>query len=205
MLWVTILYEHIPQDLYFITKCLPVSFDVVSLFTNVPLNETIHIIADKIYETKEKPKFEKEVFIKLMEMATSGIFMYGDKYFKQTDGVTMGSPLGPTMANFCLSHFENQLLEECDDTNGPSLYARYVDDIFCVFRSGISHESFLNKLNSLHPNLKFTMELGNSSLAFLDTFISLPTDDNGTFSSQVFRKATHTGLILNFESICPHK
>ena len=44
---------------------------------------------------------------------------------------TMGSPLGPTMANFCLSHFENQLLEECDDTNGPSLYARYVDDIFC--------------------------------------------------------------------------
>ena len=66
--------------------------------------------------------------------------------FKQTDGVTMGSPLGPTMANFCLSHFENQLLEECDDTNGPSLYARYVDDIFCVFRSGISHESFLNKL-----------------------------------------------------------
>ena len=108
-------------------------------------------------------------------------------------------------ANFCLSHFENQLLEECDDTNGPSLYARYVDDIFCVFRSGISHESFLNKLNSLHPNLKFTMELGNSSLAFLDTFISLPTDDNGTFSSQVFRKATHTGLILNFESICPHK
>ena len=166
---------------------------------------TIHIIADKIYETKEKPKFEKEVFIKLMEMATSGIFMYGDKYFKQTDGVTMGSPLGPTMANFCLSHFENQLLEECDDTNGPSLYARYVDDIFCVFRSGISHESFLNKLNSLHPNLKFTMELGNSSLAFLDTFISLPTDDNGTFSSQVFRKATHTGLILNFESICPHK
>ena len=150
-------------------------------------------------------KFEKEVFIKLMEMATSGIFMYGDKYFKQTDGVTMGSPLGPTMANFCLSHFENQLLEECDDTNGPSLYARYVDDIFCVFRSGISHESFLNKLNSLHPNLKFTMELGNSSLAFLDTFISLPTDDNGTFSSQVFRKATHTGLILNFESICPHK
>ena len=130
---------------------------------------------------------------------------YGDKYFKQTDGVTMGSPLGPTMANFCLSHFENQLLEECDDTNGPSLYARYVDDIFCVFRSGISHESFLNKLNSLHPNLKFTMELGNSSLAFLDTFISLPTDDNGTFSSKVFRKATHTGLILNFESICPHK
>ena len=80
-----------------------------------------------------------------------------------------------------------------------------MDDIFCVFRSGIRHESFLNRLNSLHLNLKFTMELGNSSLAFLDTYISLPTDDNGTFSSRVFRKATHTGLILNFESICPHK
>ena len=193
------------KQFWFKPSDILVSFDVVSLFTNVPLNETIHIIADKVYKTKEKPKFEKEVFIKLMEMATSGIFMYGEKYFKQTDGVTMGSPLGPTMANFCLSHFENQLLEECDDTNGPSLYARYVDDIFCVFRSGIPYESFLNKLNALHPNLKFTMELGNSSLAFLDTYISLPTDDNGTFSSRIFRKATHTGLILNFESICPQK
>ena len=55
---------------------LLVSFDVVSLFTNVPLKETIQIIAEKIYQSKEKPNFEKTTFIRLMEIATSGIFMY---------------------------------------------------------------------------------------------------------------------------------
>ena len=39
--------------------------------------------------------------IKLMEFATNGMFLYNDRLYKQTDGVTMGSPLGPTLANFC--------------------------------------------------------------------------------------------------------
>ena len=38
--------------------------------------------------------------IRLMEFATSGMFLYNDRLYKQTDGVTMGSPLGPTLANF---------------------------------------------------------------------------------------------------------
>ena len=99
-----------------------------------------------------------------MKFATSGIFMYQGKYYRQIDGVTMGSPLGPIMANFCLAHFEIKLLNNSNETINPSLYARYVDDIFCVFRSGIGHEAFLRKLNAIHPNLKFTVEVGHSSL-----------------------------------------
>ena len=183
-----------------------VSFDVVSLFTNVPLGETIDMIAEHIYNSNTKPMFEKDVFKRLMKIATSGIFMYNGKCFKQVDGVTMGSPLGPTMANFCLAYYEEKLLgDSSGNTGDPCLYLRYVDDIFCVFRSGTSHEAFLNKLNSMHNNLKFTVEVGNSSLAFLDTFITLPTEEGETFSSRVFRKATYTGLILNASSICPQK
>ena len=49
----------------------------------------------------------------------------------------MGSPLGPTLANFCLAYFEGKLLEDSfDKPFFPVLYLRYVDDIFCVFRSG---------------------------------------------------------------------
>ena len=132
--------------------------------------------------------------------------MYNEKYFKQIDGVTMGSPLGPTMANFCLAHFESKLLDKnSDKVSGPSLYLRYVDDIFCVFRSGESHESFLGRLNGIHKNLKFTVEVGNSALAFLDTYITLPTEGEGSFISKVFRKSTYTGLILNFTAMCPQK
>ena len=183
-----------------------ISFDVVSLFTNVPLAQTIDKIADHIYELDSRPTFDKKTFKKLMTIATSGIFMYRERYYRQIDGVTMGSPLGPTMANFCLANLEAQLLHDnCDEVCAPALYLRYVDDIFCVFRDGCIHESFLAKLNSLHPNLKFTSELGPSALPFLDTKILLPTTEDGGFTSTVFRKPTYTGLILNFSAMCPQK
>ena len=44
-----------------------------------------------------------------MTMATQGIFMYNDKLYQQVDGVVMGSPLGPTIANFLLAHLETVL------------------------------------------------------------------------------------------------
>ena len=138
-------------------------------------------------------------------IATSGIFMYRDRYFRQVDGVTMGSPLGPTMANFCLADLETKLLRDSSDESfAPSLYLCYVD-IFCVFRLGSSHEQFLDKLNCLHPNLKFTSEVGSSVLPYLDTTISLPTTEDGGFTYKVFRKRTYTGLILNFSAVCPQK
>ena len=117
----------------------------------------------------------------------------------------MGSPLGPTMANFCLAHFEEQLLMNCTENDTPSVYARYVDDIFCIFRAGVPYNDFLKKLNQLHPNLKLTVEAGNSSLAFQDTQISVLTTDGETFTSPVFRKDTYTGLLLNYSAICPQR
>ena len=85
----------------------------------------------------------------------------------------------------------------------PLLYARYVDDIFTVFDSENKVEQFLNMLNSLHPNLKFTYEIGPKNIAFLDTEIHLPTDKESNFISKVYRKATNTNVILNFAAICP--
>ena len=55
----------------------------------------------EVYQSEGlKPRFDKSVFKKLLEISTSGIFMYRDKLFRQTDGVSMGSPLSPTLANF---------------------------------------------------------------------------------------------------------
>ena len=180
-----------------------ISFDVVSLFTNVPLTETIDMITERVYKSSTKPQFDKLVFKKLLEISTSGLFMYKNKLFRQIDGVSMGSPLGPTLANFCLAVFEEKLLSD-NSNSSPSLYLRYVDDIFCVFRTGIPHDNFLDKLNNLHKNLQFTAELGPSSLAFLDTTIQLPTnEDDNNFTSSVYRKKTFTGLMLNFHAICP--
>ena len=63
----------------------------------------------------------------------------------------------------------------------------------------------MERLNCMHPNLKFTCELGPKMLPFLDTCIELPQTDKDSFISKVFRKSTYTGLILNFSAVCPPK
>ena len=85
-----------------------VSFDVTSLYTNVPLEETIHLIAEKVYSfgSKKVPPFKKKEFIKLMKFTTGGMFLYNGRLFKQVDSVAMGSQLGPSLANFFLGYLK---------------------------------------------------------------------------------------------------
>ena len=87
------------------------SFDVVSLFTNVPLSETIELLINRLYKDGNPYaiSFEKDIPHKLMFMATQGLFMYKNKLYKQIDGVTMCSCLGSTLANFFLGCLEEEL------------------------------------------------------------------------------------------------
>ena len=182
-----------------------VSFDVVSLYTNIPLSETIDLIANDLYGNKNfiKPPFSKLIFKRLLKIATEGIFLYRDKFYKQIDGVTMGSPLGPTLANYFLAYQERKFLDTRKKGSFyPRLYLRYVDDIFTVFTYNIDFSYFFDILNKLHGNLKFTYELGNSYLPFLDTFISISSDN---FDSGVYRKETNTNVLLNFHAKCPKR
>ena len=183
-------------------KCM--SFDVCSLFTNVPLEETIKIVADHLYSDKAvvTPSFEKQSFISLLKLATGGLFMYRDMLYQQTDGVSMGNPLAPTLANFFLADIETRLFSQYDNFF-PTLFLRYVDDIFCVFRAGVDWRSFFDALNSAHPSLSFTFEESiGSHIPFLDVHIELKESDCETW---VFRKKTHTGVLLNFDAVTPRR
>ena len=179
-----------------------VSYDVESLFTNVPLQETISIICEYVYKDSTGPKIPKSTFKQLLQIATGGIFTFEGKLYRQVDGITMGSPLGPTFANFFLAHLENRFMNSNLDF-APDLYLRYVDDIFCVFNSDEAITKFHDFLNKLHPNLRFTYELGPNSIAFLDTEIHLPIDETSSMSSTVYRKKTNTNVVMNFNALCP--
>ena len=87
-----------------------VRFDGVSLFTNVPLEETTEIIANHLFykDNPNIPPIEKHAFIKLMKLATHGMFLYNGELFKEIDGIAVGSPLGPTLADFFLANLENK-------------------------------------------------------------------------------------------------
>ena len=85
------------------------SINVDLLFTNIPLDETIDICIDGLYnENENTQKIPKDVFPNLLNVATkeSFFFMFNNKFCKQIDGVAMGSPVGPALANVFMCSFE---------------------------------------------------------------------------------------------------
>ena len=78
-----------------------VSFDVTTLYTNVPLLEAINDCADMLYSGKyELPPVDKSTFIELLKLCTSDVLMLTHNgFYKQTDGLAMGSPPAPLIAN----------------------------------------------------------------------------------------------------------
>ena len=84
------------------------SFDVELLFTNIPLQGTIDLCVDLLFNDKPNiDRFTKTDFHKLLTVTLSeSLILFNNGYYKQIDGVAMGSPLGPTFANIFLSYYE---------------------------------------------------------------------------------------------------
>ena len=85
----------------------------------------------------------------------------------------------------------------------PVHYSRYVDDIFCVYNSLENAKMFLSFLNNNFYNLKLTCEIGTQKLTFLDTKISLSSNNDPSLITSVYRKPTDTKTIINFHEFCP--
>ena len=104
-----------------------VSYDVTSLFTNIPLQETIDIAINLIFNHIPNLNITKKELKKPFLFATSQIhFLFNGKFYNQIDGVTMDSPLAPVFANILMGFYESKWLNECN-LNKPKFYLRYVD------------------------------------------------------------------------------
>ncbi|XP_030754214.1 uncharacterized protein LOC115881004 [Sitophilus oryzae] len=162
-----------------------VSFDVVSLFTRVPLGESMDLI---------KESFPPDIAELFRVCLTGSYFLWNGNYYEQTEGVAMGSPISPIIANFFMERFEEKALES--SVLKPAVWFRYVDDTFVVWKHGRdSLDDFLHHLNSQSPSIKFTMETEvNNQLAFLDVLVKRNGD---LLDHTVYRKPTHTDRYLH--------
>ena len=122
-------------------------FDVISLFTSIPLSRTIEICMDTLYrdEDVDIQSIPEAVLKKLLLKATTEVeFSFDNVMYRQIDGVAMGSPLGLVLDNIFVGYCEtlirsHQLLR---------FYNRFVDDPLAIFMKQTESVSFLALLNS---------------------------------------------------------
>ena len=145
---------------------------------------------------------KKAEFQHLLRLATKeSLFIFDGEIYSQTDGVAMGSPLGPTLANIFLCFHEKRWLESCPREFKPLYFKRYVDDIFCLFNSENQVNKFHRYLCSRHVNMNFSKEVEkDSNISFLDVSV---TKINNEYITSLYRKSTFSGLYMNFKSHVP--
>ena len=134
----------------------------------------------------------------LIMCVSSSCFQFQGKFYEQTAGTSVGSPLSPVLADIFMEAFEASSL--CITDLRPSLWLRYVDDTFVVWPHGRDAlHDFLQHLNEQHPSTKFMMEVEEEGkISFLDVGISRNPD--GSLHHNVYRKPTHTDRNLNQRS-----
>ena len=119
-----------------------------------------------------------ETLLRLAELVlTLNCFSFATSYYKQINGVAMGTKMGPSYANLFVGYIEQKVFNQYNGPK-PELYRRYIDD--CVGATSSTREE-LNQLitavNSFHPALKYSWEISNTSLAFLDIKVSVEGND----------------------------
>ena len=105
----------------FSSKLMMASFDIKSLFTKIPLQETINLCGENLFKDETHvDNLWKDSFRELLTTAISeSLILFDQGFYKQHDGVAMGSPLGPTLANVFLCYYEKIWLQNCPSEFKP--------------------------------------------------------------------------------------
>lgn len=176
-----------------------VSFDVESLFTNIPMHKTIDIALDRLSKTdvwrKKAGIFSLPDIALLLNLVSETYFTWRGNFYKQKRGTPMGSPLSPILAEIFMIEMENNILPSLSSVR---LWVRMVDDVFAIIRKR-KLEEILKIINNYDSDLSFTYEEEtNDSLNFLD--VTIMKDRNGSLRRKVYRKKTHSNRYLDWNS-----
>lgn len=180
-----------------LSSTILVSYDVVSLFTNVPVNVCLQWLENYIISKNilfEIP-FATIKSLILLTMDHS-FFSFNDRFFKQKKGLSMGSPLSPILSNIYMELFELKFFEVFPNLR-PLKWLRYVDDIFAILPNSLSPHFLLDCLNDF-STIDFTIECETSNcIPFLDVLVSR-SNNRPTF--KIYRKPTFTPSYIHWFS-----
>ncbi|BHF63453.1 hypothetical protein SprV_0200644500 [Sparganum proliferum] len=134
---------------------------------------------------------------KLKGLCLRTYFTFDGTIYEQVKGTPMGSPISGFIAEAVLQRLELLVFQH----HKPKFWDRYVDDTFVLIERD-QVLTFQEHLNAVFPDIQFTVEEEeNNQLAFLDVLVC--RKDCGGLKTKVFRKATNTMQVLNFNSNHP--
>ena len=180
-----------------------VSFDVVSLFTRVPIARALQVSRDRLERDPSLPErtcLSVDDICNLLGLCLDATYLsFEGTVYRQVHGTAMGSPVSVVVANLVMEDIEQEALSTFHSP--PLFWRRYVDDTCTALPLDLV-DSLHQHLNSVDPNIQFTVEKEkDGQLAFLDILLS--RDSEGSISTSVYRKPTHTDQYLNFQSHHP--
>lgn len=179
-----------------------VSFDVVSLFTNIPLDLVIDTLNKHFNLIEPNTIVPKSEFLKIVTyLYNNTFFSFNNKFYHQIRGLPMGGAASPVIAEVIM----NELLYYITDTANfefPFIF-QYVDDLITAVPEDKIH-STLNLFNSFNEHLAFTVEEETDrSVPFLDTKV-VRNKDNLVILDW-YRKQSSSGRYIPFTSYHPYK
>ncbi|XP_045610222.1 uncharacterized protein [Procambarus clarkii] len=188
------------------------SMDVVSLYPSIPQREAAKVVASFFTDNRAKIRQElqdagvwrtpsKETLEEaILHVMRDTLLQFEGRAYQQTKGTVIGASSSVAIAEI----FVHVVLERkrSHRKDGPAEYFRYIDDIFGIMEDGFPRLGFFSWSNTVHENLKFTLEHSDSTINFLDTtvYIDQLTRDLHT---KAYYKPTNLHTYLKFDSSHP--
>lgn len=175
--------------------------DITNMFGNISGIECSHIISELLDQKSINPIIKDELLKCLEIVLNQNYFEFNKKFFKQTFGLSMGSPLSPLLAEIFMANFEvNKVINTPLAKQHIICWYRYVDDVFvCFDGSNRQLNNFVEHINSLNPKIQFSTENElEDTLCFLDLKIKKM---GNSLVFDVYRKPTFTDTTIPVDSL----
>ena len=201
--------NHLPEQVPQTT--LLVSFDVVSLYSNIPHDLGLEAIRFWLenYPDDIHRRFTKDFMLDGINfILKNNTFYFNGKFYRQKIGTAMGTKFAPVYATLVMGYLEEKLYIKVAAKFGEQFkeyfikyWNRFLDDCFVPWtRSENDLHTLQDMLNNLHRDISFTMEFSHSQLPFLDVLVL----KNGThITTDIYYKPTDSKLYLTFYSCHP--
>ena len=179
---------------------LLVTMDVSSLYTNIPHKDGTDACRHYL-DTRQEKKPSTSFLCNLITLIlTLNNFVFNSINFLQIQGTAMGTCMAPNYANLFMGKFETSFLESWPFK--PLVWLRYIDDIFILWNEGRDRLlEFISAANDFHPTIKFTHDISNTLIHFLD--ITVHKTDANRLETDLYSKPTNAHLYLHYNSCHP--